>query len=127
MNARRKWVATVLLLSVILITGCAKSPESTVRSFYRAVEKGELTEARSYVSSQILQMLGEAKISVALSGETEKIGKCGGIKDIDVKLEGKGQVRSGIAVVTFAGQCPPSTEKVKMIKEDGKWKLTAEK
>lgn len=85
--------------------------------------KGEITEARTYLSSQIVGMLGEAKIKTALAGETERIGKCGGIKDIDVKLEGQGEVRSGKTTVNFGGTCPPKVENTKLIKEDGKWRI----
>lgn len=127
MDRMRIGSVMVFLLLVMLITGCAKSPESTVKSFYRAVEKGEITEAKGYVSSQIIGMMGESKLSMMLSDEMNKIEKCGGIKNIDVNLQGKGEIRTGIATVTYAGQCPPRSEKVKLIKEDGKWKLTIEK
>jgi hypothetical protein len=116
----------VLALSAIL-SGCGKSPESTAESFYWAVGKGEITEAKSYVSAQIVGMAGDPKLSAVLAGETEKIRSCGGIKSVDVKLHGEGEVRAGTATVVYSGSCPTKTEKLKMVKEDGKWKLTADK
>jgi hypothetical protein len=127
MDSIRIGAVMIFILSVMLITGCAKSPESTVESFYRAVEKGEITEARGYVSSQLVGMLGDAKFSAGLAQQTEAISKCGGFKSIDVKLHGKGEIRQGEAIVTYAGHCPQRSEKVKLIKEDGKWKITADK
>jgi hypothetical protein len=118
--------AVVLVVSAVLF-GCGKSPESAAESFYRAVGKGELTEAKSYVSAQIVGMLGDAKLSAALSGETEKIRACGGIKSVDVKLQGEGEVRTGVATVAYSGRCATKAERVKLIKEDGKWKITASK
>lgn len=119
------WV--VLTLGVLLLAGCSKSPESTVESFYQAIAKGEITEAQGYVSAQLVAMLGQGKLSAALSGETGRIRACGGIKSVDVKLQGEGEVRTGTAVVSYGGKCPTKTENIKLIKEDGKWKISANK
>jgi hypothetical protein len=118
---------TLLFLSALLLAGCGKSPESTVESFYRAVGKGEITEAQGYISAQLVGMVGSGKIASALAKESEKIGACGGIKSVDVKLKGEGEIRSGTATITYAGKCQPNTEKTKLVKEDGKWKISAEK
>ena len=123
----RKSTLATLIATTLMLTGCAKSPESTVESFYNAVGKGEITEAQTYVSSQVTGMLGPQKMAAALAQESERVRKCGGIKSIDVKLEGQGEVRSGTAVVTYAGQCPAKNERVKLVKEDGNWKIGASK
>ncbi|MFI3185107.1 MAG: DUF4878 domain-containing protein [Methylococcaceae bacterium] len=119
--------ATTILACVTLLSGCAKSPESTVESFYRAVAKGEITEAKGYLSAQLVGMLGEGKMSAALSSQTERMRACGGIKNIEVKMQSEGEVSSGTATVTYSGNCPPEAEKTKLIKEDGKWKIAADK
>lgn len=121
------WVAMTCLLPLTLLAGCGKSPESTIESFYFALSKGEITEAKSYVSAQLVGMLGEQKLSAALSQEAETIRNCGGIKSVEVKLEGEGEVRTGTTSVTYAGECRPKKEKTKLIKEDGKWKITGHK
>jgi|YNPMSStandDraft_1061717.scaffolds.fasta_scaffold11847_3 hypothetical protein len=118
-----KSILATSITAILMLTGCAKSPESTVESFYRAVSEGEITKAQTYVSSRIIGMLGPHKTAAALAEESERIRKCGGIKSIDVKLEGQGEVRSGTVMVTYAGQCPPENENVRLVKEDGKWKL----
>jgi hypothetical protein len=123
----RKSILATSIAATMMLTGCAKSPESTVESFYKAVSKGEITEAQTYLSSQVTGMLGPQKMAAALTAESEKIIKCGGIKSIDVKLEGQGEVRSGMAMVTYAGQCPPKNHQVRLIKEEGKWKIGAGK
>lgn len=126
MKSRHLAVAFILFASTLL-SGCGKSPESSVESFYRALASGEITEAKSHVSAQLAGMLGEAKLSAALSGETEKIRACGGISNIQVSLVGEGEVRSGTVTVTYKGNCQPKNEKTKLIKEDGKWKITSSK
>ena len=119
--------AALALAAAAVLAGCGKSSESTVESFYWAIGKGQITEAKSYLSAQVVAMLGDPKLSAALSGETERVRACGGIKSVDVKLQGEGEVRRGAAMIAYAGQCPPKSERVKVVKEDGKWKLTAEK
>lgn len=111
----------------VALSGCAKSPESTVESFYRDVAKGEISQAKGYLSSQIFSMLGDGKITSALTSQTEKVQACGGISRIDVKLQGEGEVRSGSVTVKYSGKCSQVTEKVKLIKENGVWKITASK
>lgn len=123
----RQVLLVTMLFACTFLAGCGKSPESTVESFYRSLASGEITEAKSYLSVQLAGMLGEAKLSAALSKETEKIRACGGIKKIEVKLQGEGEVRSGTAAVTFGGKCSPINERTKLIKENGKWKITASK
>ena len=115
-------LALCILVATVL-TACTKSPASTVQSFYRAVEKGEITEAKSYLSAQILGMLGEGKVSAALSAEHEKIRGCGGIKNVDAKFDGEGEIRSGNVFIEYRGNCTARSEKTKLIKEDGKWKI----
>ena len=117
----------LIVASASLFVACSKSPESTIDSFYHALEKGEVVEAKSYVSQQIVALMGDAKLSSALVKEAEKIKTCGGIKNIEKKLEGQGEIQSGTTVVTFGGKCPPRSEKAKLVKEDGKWKITATK
>lgn len=117
----------IAVLAIALLAGCSKSPESTIESFYRAIAKGEVTEARGYVSAQLVGMLGEQKLSAALSNEAQRIQACGGIKSIDVKLQGEGELRSGMATISYHGSCSPKTEQTKLIKEDGRWKITANK
>lgn len=118
---------TTLIVSTALLSGCAKSPESTVESFYEAVGKGEITEAMTYLSSQFSGMLGPQKLSAALAQESERVAKCGGIRSVDVQLTGQGEVRSGTAAIKYNGQCESRRESVKLVKEEGKWKIGASK
>jgi hypothetical protein len=120
-------LAGVVLAAAAIVSGCGKSPESTAESFYRAIGKGEITEAKSYLSAQIIAMLGDPKLTAALSGETERIRVCGGIKSVDVNLQGQGEVRTGTVTLAYSGRCPTKTEKLKLIKEDGKWKIAPDK
>lgn len=117
----------LIMASALVLAGCAKSPESTIESFYHALDRGEINEAKTYISAQLASMAGEQKLTASLVAESERIRKCGGIKHVEVKLEGEGEIRSGMTNISYGGACPQKTEKSKLIKEDGKWKLTADK
>ena len=119
-----------LLISIFLVTilsACSNSPQSTIESFYQAIDKGEISEAKTYLSSQILGMMGDKKATAALTELYEKIQKCGGIADLTTDISGEGEVRSGTTTITYKGDCPAKTEKTQMINEDGAWKITASK
>ena len=113
--------------SAVLLTACGKSPESIPERFYSALDKSELTEAKSHLSKGIVTLMGDAKLQSVLSKEADKIKSCGGIKSVSCKLQGEGDIRRGTTTVTFGGACPQDTEKVKLVKEDGAWKITADK
>lgn len=117
----------ISIFAVILLTACSNSPEATISNFYQALEKGEITEAKKYLSSQLLGMMGDNKATAALTGLYEKIQKCDGIANIETELSGEGELRSGTTAITFNGNCPVKNEKTKLIKEDGDWKITASK
>ncbi len=88
-----------------------------------AVSKGEVTEAQGYFSARVVDMLGKDKLSAQLSRQATYIQNCGGIKNVEVKLDGEGEVRSGKVTLTYAGNCRPDTEKAELVKEDGSWKI----
>lgn len=112
-----------VVAAAVLLTGCSRSPESTVKKFYRAVGEGEITEAQSYMSAEVVGMMGPSKMSAGLAQEAERIQECGGIDSVDVELEGEGEIRNGTATITYEGDCEARSETIKLRKEDGEWKL----
>ena len=119
----------VVAVGVVILSGCSKSPESTVESFYRALSKGEITEAKGYLSTKLANQLGDNKLTSALTQEANKISQCGGIKSVDVKLKGEGEIRNGTTVITFGDEaaCEQNTGKASLVKEDGNWKISPSK
>jgi hypothetical protein len=116
-----------MMVTALLVVGCARSPEGTVEAFYTALGKGEIAAAQSCLSSQFTAMMGTEKLAGALAEASTEIVKCGGIKSIKVVLEGEGEARTGNATVVYGGSCQSKTEGVKLLREDGKWKLAPRK
>lgn len=117
----------VSLATCTALSGCGNSPESTVKNFYTNIEKGEISEAKKALSPQLSAFLGDRKLSASLAGETERIGKCGGIKSIRSEFDTKGEVAAGTTTVEYKGECTAKAEKTKLVKENGSWKITANK
>jgi hypothetical protein len=112
----------VLMLSA-LACGLSSGPGSTVVNFFRAIEKGEIQEAKSYMSSSTLQTLGTDKWDVALAQLTQEISNQGGIDKIKITEEDTtGDISKVTAQITF-GDGSVETSVMDLIKEDGQWKL----
>ena len=122
-----RWAAIGFVVLVFLVSSCSHPSQSTVEKFYRALEAGKISEAKEYVATEVRSLLGDRKLSLALAKQSENIRKCGGIKKIEVNLEGSGEIRTGTTKVTFKGDCKPDWQNTKLIKENGKWKITATK
>lgn len=114
----------VVVLLCAALAGCGNSPKTAYVDFYRALEKGEIERAENYFSGSISSVFGRAKLRMVLQEQAQKIQRCGGIKDIDLELQGEGDVRHGKARITFKGDCPPREESVAMVRENGEWKLS---
>lgn len=117
-----------LLPCLLLAVAClASGPEATVKRFYNAVEEGEIDSAAELLSSRIVGMMGKDKLRRALSEQALDIKKRGGIKSLKVEeLTEVGEIAEGKVTITF-GDGSTKTDKVKLIKEEGKWKLDADK
>lgn len=115
------------IATIAALSGCGNSPESTVKDFYTNVEKGEISEAKKALSPQLSAFLGDQKLSASLAGETERIGKCGGIQSIRSEFETTGEVAVGMTTVEYKGGCKAKAERTKLVKENGSWKITANK
>jgi len=123
----KKINSLIILLCFVGFTSCQKSPEDIVTKFYRSVEAGEISKAKECLSKQIVAQFGN-KLTIGLTKESEKIAKCGGIKDIKVELEGKGEIRSGSVTIIYSGDCPENkNDKISLIQEDGEWKISMSK
>ncbi len=116
-------------LSVLwLVAGCQLGgPEAVVKKFYRAIEKGNLEEAMSLLSSRITKTLGEEKMKSGLAEVARDMQQKGGVKSLEVtEVNVTGEIADAQVKLVF-GNGSIDTEKVKLIKEEGSWKIDAEK
>ena len=120
----QKYRVPLVLSAAFALFGCSASPESTVELFHNAIVKGDISGAKSYLSNQVIQMLGDGAVSATLSEGTEEIKKCGGLESVKSDLTGEGEARSGTVTLHYKGsECKPAVRKVRLVKEDGRWKI----
>lgn len=128
MNIQKLATICGVFAGCLLLSACSGGgPEGVVKSFYKALDKGEVSAAREHLSRQLTEMLGGAKLDAALGAAAGKIRECGGIDDLEVALVGEGELRSGSSTMSFKGECEPEQEDLNLVKEDGSWKITARK
>lgn len=120
----QKYRVPLVLSAAFVLFGCSASPESTIELFHNAISKGDISGAKSYMSNQVIQMIGDGAVSSALAEGTEEIKKCGGLESVKSDLTGEGEARSGSVTLYYKGsECKPAIHKVRLIKEDGRWKI----
>jgi len=109
-------LTALVLLSLVIATGCgANDPSSTVKNFYAAVEKGDAKAMERYATpetAELLTVFGDK----ARANSRDR----GGIKSATHTINGN----NAVVDLTFENG---ATEKVNLIKVDGKWKVTAAK
>jgi len=120
----QKYRVPLVLAAAFVLFGCSASPESAIEQLHDAVAKGEITKAKGYISKQVVQLMGEETLTATLAEGTEEIKKCGGLDTVKSELTGEGEVRSGDVSITYKGTtCKPAVRKVRLVKEDGQWKI----
>lgn len=125
---KRTVLASTSALALALLVACAgRTPSSAVKSFYRAVEKGDTDTAISLITPELVGLVGENKIRAGLQDQGLKIKQKGGISDIEIRDEAVvGEIATLTAVLTF-GDGSSDTEKTKLRKMNGSWKIQPEK
>lgn len=101
-------------------------PAATAESFYRAVEQGDLDKAQSYLSDQVYLMADRNKIRAAMAAQSEKMREMGGIKSINTQIEERDAYTRVKAHLVFSNG-RETREKLKLVKENGTWKITPDK
>lgn len=118
----------VLLLLLLVMAGCQpKGPDATLKDFLHATEQGKVDEARGMVAAQVVNLLGEEKLTRAIREQGAQMMQCGGIDRIETSLNGTETEQMGTYTVYFKGECPSRTENVKLVVEDNGWKLSIQK
>lgn len=75
------------LLTILFLTGCSSpSPESTVNSFFEALEKGDMDTAETYIDDDISDTIGESFES--LDEISDEFKDAGADKDAQNKVKG---------------------------------------
>ena len=123
MKKKRMLSILTVMLFALLLTGCSSGPGSVVKSFFEALEAGELEEALGYMSAASVQALGRDKWKAGLAEMSAQLTTMGGIKSLTIDDE---VVNGELATVTFTLEVEgdaPESDSIDLIEEDGDWKI----
>ncbi len=134
---RRRLLAGAALaaLSVPLASCCMpwpldwldSQPVRVVKAFYRHVEKLEIQKALELVSMRLRNQLGDGKLRAALEKQGRELREKGGVDKIEiVREETTGDVAFVYGVVVY-GNGEREDDKTKLVRENGEWRLDADK
>ncbi len=112
-----------LILNTLACSIFSSGPGKTVELFFRAIENGQLQEAKSYLSNNTIQSLGTDKWDALLTQMHQELINKGGVGKIKITEE---TITGDIAKVTVSISFGDGTEEASvmdLIKENDKWKL----
>lgn len=107
-----------------LYIGCGSpsTPADVAKDFFKRVEKNDKS-ALDLMSSKVVEAIGKEKLEKGLEKESEKITEKGGISSIEVIEEKVEEETADLKLKIVYGDGTEKTDKVNLIKEDGKWKI----
>lgn len=127
---RRHFIAISVLSAIAMMMGsCSQknNPGATVEKFHYAIEKGEISEATSLLSSTVIDSLGEEKIKTSMSQAVRNLQDKQGIKSIKINEEKViGEVANVAYTITY-GDDTEEDNTAQLIKEDRQWKIEPSK
>jgi hypothetical protein len=117
-------IAVLSLISIGIGCGLLQSkPSQTVESFLRTVERGDVKQAMTFLSSGAISRHGIEQLKRELSSVTVELKEHGGIKSIKVlKEDTVGDVAEVTTVITRGNGLSASVH-YKLLKEQGTWKI----
>lgn len=126
---KKKCLLGMLVLGLAL-SGCSlgNSPSGVVKDFYKYTANGKVNDAFSLITPEgqsVLTQWGGGTSAIAKL--TEEFKKEGGLKSLEITSE---QVTGDTATVNFTikyGNGTTKQDNEKLIKQDGKWKITVSK
>lgn len=117
----KKWLLAVLALFVL--TSCGQSPKNVVEDYIVSLDKGEISEAYDLIAKQVIVQVGERKIKLILREQASKMQKKGGLDDLKIIGESKGEIGHYTIHMTFKDESKMDDD-VNVVKEDGDWKVS---
>lgn len=117
-----KKILFVVLMSLGL-SACGSSPESSVNSFYKAIDAGDTKGAKEFVSDGLKTMMG-SKLDAVLQKRTTEYMAHKGVDSINTSCDTKGDVSVCSTDITFKDGAKKH-ENDTLNKTDAGWRFNA--
>lgn len=118
---------------VILAMGCkpgaGKDPKATLMSFFKALSKKDLTEARKYATKESESMLSMMEMGLKMAENSAKEETEKEFKKFDESnmVIGEAKIEGDKAIVPVTSKEDSESTNFILKKEDGKWKVAFDK
>lgn len=110
----------------LLFSG-GSGPGATAKDFFWALEQGDLQEARGMMSAQLRGLLSDDKLNMALAQNQAQAQQRSGLQDIEVVQETVNGDRAVVQVKLVYGNGFSDVQSVRLVQEEGDWKIAADK
>lgn len=120
-----KLLALVLVTTFIFVNcgGGPTGPKDVVVESFEMMENGDKSGIKDLLSPQVKAMVDDKKLDEGLDKKYEEIKSKGGIANIEFLSEDIQENEAEFKVKLTYGDGSETTEKTKVVKEDGDWKL----
>lgn len=116
-------IGAAILLALLSACG-SQSPSSVVKDAILALEKGEITEAKSYMDYSVKNAQNEGRVSAAMSAKTVKIKRHGGISNVEITKEDVTGEVADISYVIHFKDGSNIIDSDRLIKTRSGWKIS---
>ena len=119
------------LIAIFVLAGCGSDPKGVAEDFIRALYEGDsktLVDAigipdKDRSDDGSMQMINGKLMQMAGAGK-EEASKRGGLKSVSGELQNSDEKSALVKVVVSFKNGTNRTEGVKLVKKDGKWKVS---
>ena len=127
LQTRSLILGLALILMATVTCSLSQGPGGAVTSFFRHLEKGEITEAQGLLAAKVVGRVDASKLRAGLETMAREISAKQGIKNIQVqKEEVQGELATVETLITL-GDGSTKADTTKLVKEQGAWKLDVSK
>jgi len=119
---------SLLVIGALLLIACSGGgPGATVKEFFHLVEDGKVNDAMELMAPGIKEMMQAMGGAAAFSEGTSEFKDKGGIKKINILKEDVTGDVAEVEVELEFGDGSSEKETMKLMKVDGKWKISPDK
>ena len=119
------------LIAIFVLAGCGSDPKGVAEDFVRALYEGDSKTLVAVINipdkdrsdDGAMKMINGKLIQMAGAGK-EEASKRGGLKSVSGELQTNSEESAMVKVTVSFKNGTNRTESVKLIKKDGKWKVS---
>lgn len=127
-----KYLPKLLMIGLVLSfafvnCGGSSGPKDIVKQSFEMMENNDQDGLKDLLSSQVKAMVDDKKLEEGMTKQYETIKEKGGIAEVKFLEEDIQENEANFKVELVYGDGSTKTEKVKLVKEEGDWKLGVSK